>query len=323
MHDDTVEYISISEVFPAQVRYSMLNMKDKANRAIIKGDAVWDESSSSWEYKFNDGTSILSEKDALPVVLAPFGYVLIDGHHDVLSSLHLQAQTVPVKVIEDLSHLSRDEFWREAEERGWSYLYRIDGSKALPPTSFHELIDDSNRYFAAITARKFTSNENGNYTSKGAEYPLWVKVNKDIPFIEFKIANVLFDNGFVYNPDHMGNPPAESVMERARKILLDADIEDLRVVPYRIHHEKFSLHDDYVKIKVPGPDIKLKAVGAGNSEIARLQAYVKQVESHKQPDGKIDFTHGFTFFKNVRARSREAHYQQKKSQLASLTAARI
>lgn len=82
--DESVEYVSIREIFPAQIRYSILNMKDKANRRISKGDAVWNEEDGKWEYKFNHGTSILAEKDALPVVRTSFGYVLIDGHHDVL-----------------------------------------------------------------------------------------------------------------------------------------------------------------------------------------------------------------------------------------------
>lgn len=326
MHDDKVEYVSISEIFPAQIRYSTLNMKDKANRAIIKGDAIWNDDAGGWTYKFNDSTSILSHHDALPVVHTSFGYVLIDGHHDVLSSMHLQATTAPIKIVEDMRHLSVDDFWREADERGWSYLYTIEGNKVAPPTAFYELLDDPNRYFAAITARKFTSNEDGTYISKGAEYPLWVKVNKDIPFIEFKISNALYEAGFVYNPDHMGNPPAESVTERARQIIIDAEIEGLRVVPYRIHHEKFSLHDDYVKIKVPGPDIKLKAVPVEesviqhrvNPEIENLKAYIKKVESHKKPDGTIDFAHGFRFFKRAQAHSREANYNIAKGKLTSL-----
>lgn len=315
-HHDNVKYVSIDELFPAQIRYSLLNMKDKANKAIIKGDAVWNDD-GGWEYKFDNGNSILSTKDALPVVRASFGYVLIDGHHDVLSSMHLQARTVPIHVIEDVSYLSRDEFWREAEGRGWAYLYTIDGRKAAPPTSFYDLTDDPNRYFAAITVRKFTANEDDTYSSKGAEYPLWVKVNKDIPFIEFKIANVLYENGFVYNPDHMGRPPAESVAERARQIIIDADIEGLRVVPYRIHHEKFTWHDDYVRIKVPGPDIKLKAIKEVDPNLSRLQSYVKRIESHKTPDGKIDYTHGFWFFKNRRAKSRAEHYKEAKQLLSA------
>jgi hypothetical protein len=77
----------------------------------------------------------------------------------------------------------------------WAYLYTTSGEKLLPPKKFSELKDDTNRYFAAITARKYTSNPDGSYASKGALYPLWIKVDKDIPFIEFKIANGLFAKG--------------------------------------------------------------------------------------------------------------------------------
>lgn len=148
-----------------------------------------------------------------------------------------------------------------------------------------------------------------------------MKVNKDIPFIEFKISNALYQQGFIYSPDHMGNPPAESVSERARQILLDADVVGLHVVPYRIHHEKFRAHDDYVKIKVPGPDIVLRAVTPHqdkNDLSKRLHAYVQRVEGYQLPDGKIDFTHGFWFFRNKRAQSREVNYQHAKSELERL-----
>lgn len=318
--DDSVEYVSISEVFPAQIRYSILNMKDKANRRIIKGDAVWNE--ACWEYSHNNGTSILSEKNALPVVRTSFGYVLVDGHHDVLSSLHLEAGTVPVNVVEDVSDLSADEFWQEAENRGWSYLYTISGEKASPPSSFADLIDDPNRYFAALIARKFKLDDDGSYVSKGAEYPLWVKVNNDIPFIEFKISNALYEAGFVYSPDHMGKPPAENVAERARKILLEAEIEGLRVIPYRIHYEKIKPHDEYVRVKVPGPDIILRnsvTPHTSNGRIKRLQKYVDHVESHKLPNGKPDFSHGlFWLFKQKIAQSRETKYQNAKNEIRKI-----
>lgn len=317
--EDTVEYVSITELFPAQIRYSVLNMQEKANKRVVTADAVWTD--DGWRYKHDSGRSVLSRRQALPVVKASFGYVLIDGHHDVLSSMKLQAKTVPITVIEDVSDLSPEEFWEEADERGWSYLYSVTGEKIDPPASFADLVDDPNRYFAALVARKFKLNADGSYISKGAEYPLWVKIDKDIPFIEFKISNALYDAGFVYSPEHMGNPPAESVVERARKILADADIDGLRVVPYRIHHEKFRPRDDYVRIKVPGPDIVLrKALNDDKAQrkAKRLQEYVNKVESHRLADGTTDFAYGFTLFKGLRSHIRENKYQRAKNVLIRL-----
>lgn len=323
--NQSVEYVHYQQLHPAQLRYSMLNMKDKANKAIIKGHAVWDDAEKTWEYKYNDGTSIFPEDNALPVVKTSFGYVLLDGHHDVMSSLHLQAEMMPIIVTEDVSDLSVDEFWREAEQRGWSYLYTMDGKKTAPPAAFHDLVDDPNRYFAALVARKFKTDSEGDYTSKGAEYPLWVKVDKDIPFIEFRIANALYDAGFVYQPERMGVPPSPSISEYARKILIYAEIEGLRVVPDRIHYEKIRIHDDYVKIKVPGPDIVLNAKSPKinkNEVISQLRNYISDIEKNTKEDGGTNFANNFWFFKDSRAINRKANYLLAKQQLADLQAGR-
>lgn len=230
---EQVHYVSYHQIFPAQLRYSSQNVTEKVGKAISKGNAAWNEKENKWILKYDEGKSILSEKEALPVVLASFGYVLADGHHDVLSSIQLQAEMIPVRVIADLSQLEIEDFWKEAEKKGWAYLYAIGGQRSLPPQYFTDLQDDLNRYFAAITARKYVNEDMKE--SSGAEYPLWIKIGKDIPFIEFKISDVLWMHGLIYNEDLHGNPPTEEFVELARKVLLEANIEGLRVVPERTY----------------------------------------------------------------------------------------
>lgn len=228
---EVVKFISIDKIHPGQTRCSKQNAMDKAKKAMAKKDNMWK----------HDGKSILSKKKALPVVKSCFGYVLIDGHHDVLASLQLNAKEIPIKIITDLSHLSKDEFWDEAEKQKWAYLYSMDGKKSYPPMKFSELTDDPNRYFATITARKYTSNGNGSFSSKGAEYPLWIKVDKDIPFIEFEIANALYKQNFIYNAEKMGNPPSAEIFEQARKILLESNIRGLRVLSNKTHYQEINV----------------------------------------------------------------------------------
>jgi hypothetical protein len=236
-----IQYVSYQQIFPAQLRYSSQNVTEKVNKAIERKAAVWNEKDESWTFKYNHGTSILSEKEALPVVISSFGYVLADGHHDVLSSIKLNAEMIPIKVIADLSHLDSQQFWEKAEKKGWAYLYQIGGEKSTPPATFSDLVDDPNRYFAAITARKYP--KEGSNESFGAEYPLWVKVGKDIPFIEFKISDALWAQGFLYDEEQMGNPPSEDYEEFARKVLLEAEIQGLRVVPGRTHYSEINLEE--------------------------------------------------------------------------------
>lgn len=231
-----VQYVNYREIFPAQMRYSSQNVKDKIDRAQQKGYLICSEN-GEWNYQFFNGKSIIPEKEALPVVKASFGYVLADGHHDVLSSLSVGAEWIPIKVIADLSHLSVEQFWKQAEQNGWAYLIDLNGEKqATPPQSFQNLKDDSNRYFAAITARKYSADLS---SSVGAEYPLWIKVGKDIPFIEFKIADVLWRNGLVYQYEMGDEPPVEFV-ERARLVLLKSNIPGLKSVAVRTHYSQIN-----------------------------------------------------------------------------------
>jgi len=235
----SVFYVSYHSIFPAQIRYSSQNVEEKISKAISQETAIHSKE-GDWTFKYHEGTSILSEKQALPIVLAPFGYVLTDGHHDVLSSIHFGAEMIPIKIIADLSALDYEAFWKEAENRGWAYLYAIGGNRSLPPVDFSELVDDSNRYFAAITARKFPDGL-GSSESFGAEYPLWIKIGKDIPFIEFKIADALWAKGFIYDAEAMGDPPRVEDVEFARKILQESPVEGLRFVPERMHYSEVCL----------------------------------------------------------------------------------
>ena len=177
----SIEYVPIIEIHPSQLRYSQDNVNEKQQWAMTKGYAKWDPATEKYKLSFAEGHSSLPETEALPVVRAPFGLALTDGHHEVLSSLALGADLIPVKIIADLSALSEEEFWNEMEKKGWAYPYAIGGNRVTPPIDFALLKNDPNRYFAAISARKFPKGIHSE--SFGAEYPLWIKVGKDIPFI--------------------------------------------------------------------------------------------------------------------------------------------
>ncbi|MCC5831706.1 MAG: ParB/Srx family N-terminal domain-containing protein [Chlamydiales bacterium] len=236
-------YTHIEEMTPGQIRFSSKNVEEKVVQALLKGDAFFNPLEGTFIGKYYGGKSLFPEEEALPVVKGRHGYVLADGHHHVLTALALGLPWVPTKEIADLSHLAEDAFWVEMEQKGWVHLYGLDGVKRLPPADFNLLEEDPNRYFAAITARK--CGEDGNLSrSRGAEYPLWIKVGKDIPFIEFKISDALFASGFRYEYN-MGNNPDEATVEEARCILIKADIPGLRLVKERKHWKEISLSDDF------------------------------------------------------------------------------
>ena len=228
------EYISYKKIHPGQLRYASKNVEEKRKKAIEVGAATWDNN-NQWHYKYNHGTSIMAENNALPVVMAPFGYVLVDGHHDVLASIALGAEFIPIKVVDDMSSLNPNDFWLKAEKQGFVYPYAIGGARQVPPEQFDQLIDDPNRYFAAISARKCDKLGDAPNNSKGADYPLWIKIGKDIPFIEFMIADALWNNNLLYIYS-MGNNPPKEFVEKARAILKRANIKGLKLIPQRKYY---------------------------------------------------------------------------------------
>lgn len=236
--EDSVTYQHISQLFPGQVRYSSQNVKQKVDQAIKKHDAIWNTELHCYEGRYFEGKSLFPKEEALPVLQAPFGLILADGHHHTLAALSLGIEWVPIKILADLSHLSSEKFWSVAEEKGWAFLYDLEGNRMTPMQDFSTLIDDPNRYFAAITARKCPANGDMS-ASIGAEYPLWIKVGKDIPFIEFRISDALRKAGIEYTYV-MGDEPPIDFVEQARQALFEANIPGLRVIPERTHFSQIN-----------------------------------------------------------------------------------
>lgn len=241
--DDDLTYVSYKKIHPGQTRYSSLQVAKKIQKEIGHGTAVWNEDKNKWQLKHDKGKSVYSHRDILPVIKAPFGYVLVDGHHAVIAGIHFKSKMVPIRVIADLSNLSEDEFWREAEQHGYVYLYSTAGKKSLPPERFSDLEDDPNRYFAGVTVRKYYSDRTGDEASSGADHPLWIKVDKDTPYIEFMIANALYKAGFVYNGKKHGEHPPEEEITQARAILQKAHIPGLKLIPPNTHFSDINMND--------------------------------------------------------------------------------
>jgi len=127
---------------------------------------------------------------------------VIDGHHRALVSIYAGAQTIPVKIEADLSHLSRAKFVQSMEARGWAN-WRNYLNQPMSPVDFCDMIDDPNFQLARLIIRRVNvSLENGqlNLTrSRGAEFPVAVKINSDVPFFENHIADALRRGGVAFD----------------------------------------------------------------------------------------------------------------------------
>lgn len=255
------KYVFIDTIHPGQIRYSQANVDQKIHNARQRA-----EKTEGPILAYDQGRSILKLESALPVIVIPsslskaFGnkqYILVDGHHDVKSSLALGATTVPMYVKEDLqsSPMNETDFLNYLETKGYTYPYNLAGIKAKIPKQFDELQDDTNRYFAAITARKYenwnTKAEDSTHTSPlfNPEYPLWVKIGKDIPFIEFMISDKLNEWNkknpknkldFTYEMEN-DSVAMQQLIEKARKILRKNPIAGLKLIKYKTHYKDLNI----------------------------------------------------------------------------------
>jgi len=237
-------YVHYSEIHPAQIAYASPDVHAKVMEVYESGNAKleWDNAapyaSANIILHHCDGQSIFPPKKQLSVVKAPFGYVLIDGHHKVLASLRMNASMISIKVVEDWSLLSEDVFWYQAEQKGWAYPYTISGQYAKPPRTFDGMIDEPYRWLPYLL--KGLVPEDSDVTKyTGPDYPVWLKIGEDIPFIEFKIGQALYKNGIRYAYQD-GDNLSPAFVEQCREILLKENIPGLRVVPTRKHKSELA-----------------------------------------------------------------------------------
>lgn len=232
-------FLPIEEIHPGQSRIASKHVELHVQKAIKIGWASRAINSSSLSFKFDDGKSAYPIEKAYPVILSPFGYVLVNGHHHISASLSMNAKTVPVTIIADYTSLSEAEFWIEAEERGFVYLKNIHAEYELPPRKLIDLQDDPNRYFASLVVLKIT--DESYIAPEGTPYPIWIKTANEIPFLELKIADVLTRYGFSYNYE-VGDILPDDLVEQARTILIEANIPNLKVINSKINYRDFKVN---------------------------------------------------------------------------------
>lgn len=227
-------YIDKSLIFPNQSTYSKLIVQDKINQSIISGNVFYDYDNNKYILKYDNGNSSL--KTPLSVIKSPYGYILINGHHDFISAINLGSSTIPIKIIDLLSSLSLDDFYNTASKLNYIYPYDLNGNFCSLPKSFDDLTDDPNRYFALISSRFYFN----NMISNGNEYPLWLKLNNTSPFIEHKISTILRKNSLIYQNSNNNSIP-DTFLENARTILLSNPIDNIIIVDSKKHYLDITL----------------------------------------------------------------------------------
>lgn len=152
---------------------------------------------------------------------------ILDGHHRALLSTYLGAETMPMEIIADWSHLDPDAFLVEMYNHGYSYFLNYMG-EPQNPLDLCDLLDDPYLALArelllrvdiqvkVIKLKKKAKNKGAmpKYKIKildrrGSSLPIAIKINRDIPFLEFEIADRLRRAGVQWNSADTLTPEIE------------------------------------------------------------------------------------------------------------------
>jgi hypothetical protein len=89
---------------------------------------------------------------------------------------------IPIKILKDYSGLTEEEFLQKVKSENYVYTIDIDGQDKPLPKSFDDLKEDPNRGFATYAKGK-----------------IWKKNKATPPFIEFRIADAMYEKGIVFD----------------------------------------------------------------------------------------------------------------------------
>jgi hypothetical protein len=132
---------------------------------------------AKWRAKDRAQRNALLSLQQIPVVAGPRGrFYLLDGHHLARVLYEEGESSLAVHLVEDLSRLGEDEFWRELHPRGWIRACGPNGAWTgadLLPAHIKDMVDDPYRSLAGELRRR------GGFTKD------------QMPFSEFAWADYL------------------------------------------------------------------------------------------------------------------------------------
>lgn len=215
-------YVSITELIRGQDEISVDNTQAKLNDRISEGIINYEKSDKTYSFRFDNERSAIAADDPIMVAKGRQGYVVVDGHHEVYLSLYVGAKTVPVKIVTDLSHLNPLQFWNELKRRQMIYLEGNPLDLSISPPKIDQAADNPVRYLVSLLGMKVKFTDGKISKIKGAENPIWIKVDSGVPFIEFHIADILTKAGLKYNRA-WGEKIPDDVIEIARNVLISSE----------------------------------------------------------------------------------------------------
>lgn len=262
------DYVPKEAIRPGQIRIAQAGAQEKVQEAIKQGYAI-KKDDGTLEPQFNNKTSIISDKDPLPVVVVTTGgttwLILLDGHHDYMANEKAGGTTVYVEIKDDLRNTPESALWETLKKKGYIYATNLQGKEVPLPEKFNQLENDPYRFFVKMAMWECKTPETALKESKGGtkelQYPLAVKwkdkkfnpykvivageefvLNK--LFIEFKVADALYKYGPAYGFHQAGDEKRKetfaSQVEIARQILNDHPVESFNLIPEKTHYTEIN-----------------------------------------------------------------------------------
>lgn len=188
-----IQYIPLGAIQASQSRFSFDRLQETLNKTIYEEEGAY-RKKKKWRFAHDKGQSPFAPDQHGYGIFYRGQVYLNDGHHHTLISLYLGAKTMPITIVADWSDLGEKEFLSRMESHRFSYLHDAWGRPA-GPLDLCDMVDDPNLFLARRIIRRVEAGfDYGRFTiykSRGADVPIAIKVNGDIPFYEFEIADAL------------------------------------------------------------------------------------------------------------------------------------
>lgn len=250
-------FVPVAALEATQTRFSFDRLL-KSLRKVVRSEDLEESQKSKSGYKFfygkADAVYPLSRKTT--GIFYRGKLYIIDGHHRALISSYFGADSIPMEVIADWSDKSPQKFFFDLESQGYSYYKNHRGAR-MNPVDLCDLQDDPFLLLAREIMLRVDLEFEGDHISilnvRGAKKPIAIKLNRDIPFCEFEIADRLRRGRFKWKPgDKIPRKKLAKFLKRLRMrrdsehfaqvLLLDqpTSVEDLELL--KIIEEHFQHH---------------------------------------------------------------------------------
>lgn len=213
-----VSFLSTKALDGNQGRFSWASLLRKLGKGLkAEPDAYIDKKKDEWVFPYNEGRSFYPIERAIRALYYRGRLYIVDGHHRALISTYLGTETIPVRVIADVSKLQPQEFEDMMDRKGLSYFRNYRG-QATRRVDLCDMVDDPNLELARILIARARVEYSGNKIKisdiRGSEVSIGIKsAEQDIPFLEFLVADALRRAGVEWENGNDPDIPRKQLKE--------------------------------------------------------------------------------------------------------------